>query len=112
MAAMDPPSKVVNAVIRASLRPRQELPVGWKAKGAWYSHHLFPHFTEWLSANIMHRYQIKTAPPAPPTSGSAFAPLESGRGIDDGVKARMKRERKERKNKKGGIDKWRRQISN
>lgn len=104
MAAMDPPSKVVNAVIRASLRPRQELPVGWKAKGAWFSHHLFPHFTEWLSANIIHRYQIKTPPPAPPTSGSAYEPEQTGRGIDDGVRARMKKEKKERrearKNKK------------
>ena len=97
MAAMDPPSKVVNAVIRGSIRPRKELPVGWKAKGAWYSHHLFPHFTEWISANIMHRYQIKNAPPAPPTSGSAFEPVNSGRGVEDGVRARIKKERRERR---------------
>jgi short-subunit dehydrogenase len=100
MAAMDPPSKVVNAVLRASLRPRQELPVGWKAKGARFSHHLFPHFTEWLSANIVHRYQIKTAPSAPPTSGSAFEPKSSGRGVDDGVKARIKAENKARRKEK------------
>lgn len=102
MAAMDPPRKVVNATIRASLRPRKELPVGWKARGAWTSHHLFPHFTEWLSANIAHKYQIRTAPPAPPTSGSAYKPMETGRGVDDGVRKRIKQEKKEwrkRKNK-------------
>lgn len=100
MAAMDPPSKVINAVLRASLRPRKELPVGWKAKGAWYSHHLFPDLTERLSARIIHRYQIKTAPPAPPTSGSAYEPMPSGRGVDDGVRERMKKEKKERRRQK------------
>ncbi|HEX8313782.1 MAG TPA: SDR family NAD(P)-dependent oxidoreductase [Flavisolibacter sp.] len=94
MAAMDDPQKVVNAVIRASLWPRQEVPVGWKARGTWFFHHLFPHFTERLSANIIHRYQIKTAPPAPPTKGTAYTPMQSGRGVDDGVRQRMEEEKK------------------
>ncbi|HYH15851.1 MAG TPA: SDR family NAD(P)-dependent oxidoreductase [Flavisolibacter sp.] len=97
MAAMDPPSKVVNAVIRASLRPRKELPVGWKARGAWISHHVFPHFTERISANIIHRYQFKRPPASPPTSGSAFKPMESGRGVDDDVRQKMKQEKRTRK---------------
>ena len=101
MAAMDPPRKVVNAVIRTSLRPRKELPVGWKARSAWISHHLFPHFTERISANVVHRYQIRNAPPAPPTSGSVHTPVSTGRGVDDGVKQRIKRENRERKRKKG-----------
>ncbi len=91
MAAMDPPRKVVNATIRASLRRKNELPVGWKAKGAWISHHLFPRLTERLSANIIHRYQIKNAPPAPPGSGAVHEPMEEGRGVDDNVRERMKR---------------------
>ncbi|AHM58671.1 short-chain dehydrogenase/reductase SDR [Flammeovirgaceae bacterium 311] len=90
MAAMDPPRKVVNATIRASLRRKNELPVGWKAKGAWISHRWFPRFTERLSANIIHRYQIKNAPPLPPTSGALHEPMEEGRGVDDGVRERMK----------------------
>ncbi|WP_377527145.1 SDR family NAD(P)-dependent oxidoreductase [Pontibacter rugosus] len=97
MAAMDPPSKVVNAIIRASLRGRNELPVGWKAKGAWLSHRLFPRLTERLSANIIHKYQIENAPPAPPTSGSVHEPMEAGRGVDDNVRQRMKEEKKRRK---------------
>lgn len=100
MAAMDPPRKVVNATIRASLRPRKELPVGWKARGAWISHHLFPHLTERISANIVHNYQFRKAPPAPPTPGSVHQPMQSGRGVDDGVRQRIKKEKKEMRRKK------------
>lgn len=97
MAAMDDPQKVVNAVVRSSLRRKQEVPVGFKAKATRFFHHLFPHFTERLSANIAHKYQIKDAPPAPLTSGSAYAPMQGGRGVDDGVRQRMKEEKKVKK---------------
>ena len=100
MGPMDGPQKVVNATIRASLRPRQEMPVGWKSRGAWAFHHLFPHLTERISANLIHRYQIKNAPPAPPTTGSAYEPMPSGRGVDDKVRQRMKAERRARKGAK------------
>jgi short-subunit dehydrogenase len=99
MAAMDPPEKVVNAVIRASLHRKNELPVGWKAKAAWMSHRLFPRFTERMSANIVHKYQVENAPPAPPTPGSVHMPMEEGRGVDDGVRERIKKEKKERRKK-------------
>ncbi|TGE09826.1 SDR family NAD(P)-dependent oxidoreductase [Hymenobacter fodinae] len=97
MAAMDPPSKVVNAMVRSSVRPRQELPVGWKARGAVTSHRVLPHFTERISGNIAHRYQIKTAPPAPATTGAVHQPMATGRGVDDGVRQRMKEEKRQRK---------------
>jgi short-subunit dehydrogenase len=100
MALMDNPDKVVNAVLRSSLRPRKELPVGWKAKGSWKLHHIFPRFTEWFSGKVAHHYQIATAPPAPDTKGTLYTPMESGRGVDDGVKERMKKENKERRKSK------------
>jgi short-subunit dehydrogenase len=100
MAAMDGPEKIVNAMIRSSLRPRKELPVGWKARASWISHHFFPHLTERFSANVAQRYQIRTAPPAPPTKGTLFQPMQSGKGVDDGVRSRMKAERKERRQQK------------
>lgn len=100
MAALDPPGKVVNAIVRMSLRPRQELPVGWKARASYTSHHLLPHLTERLSANLAHRYQIKTAPPAPATTGSLYQPMPTGRGVDDGVRTRMKAENQQRKARK------------
>jgi short-subunit dehydrogenase len=100
MAAMDEPRKVVNAVIYSSLHPKKERAVATKAKLTRFFHHLFPHTTEHMSANIIHRYQIKTAPPAPATSGSVYTPLPSGRGIDDGVRQRMKAEKRQRKAQK------------
>ena len=100
MAAMDPPEKVVNATIRASLRNKNELPVGWKAKATWVSHHLFPRTTERISANIIHKYQIENAPPAPETSGSVNDAIAAGTGVDDGVRERIKEERKMRKQEK------------
>jgi short-subunit dehydrogenase len=100
MAAMDPPRKVVNAVIWSSLHPRNEMPVGWKAKGSWMSHHMFPHFTERVSANVSHKYQIRESPPASSTDGSLYEPMESGRGVSDGVRKRMKEEKREMKKEK------------
>ncbi|MCE6992954.1 SDR family oxidoreductase [Dyadobacter sp. CY323] len=97
MAAMDGPEKVVNAIIFSSLHRKRELPVGWKARASYISHRLLPHFTDRVSANIAHRYQIRTAPPAPPTSGAVFTPMPTGQGVDDGVRERMKAENKQRK---------------
>jgi short-subunit dehydrogenase len=100
MAAIDGPDKVVNAMIYASLHRRRELPVGWKARTSYKFHHMFPHFTERFSANIIHRYQIKTAPPAPATSGSLFEPMQSGRGVSDSLRERIRAENKQRKKNK------------
>jgi short-subunit dehydrogenase len=100
MAAMDPPAKVGNAMVRASVRPRRELRVGWKAKGAVLSHRVAPRLTDRISANIDHHYQMKTAPPAPTTTGSLYQPLPTGQGVDDGVRQRMKKEKHQRKAKK------------
>ena len=105
MAAMDGPEKVVNAVIRASVRPRKELAVGWKAKSAKFFHRLFPHFTERLSANVVHKYQIKTAPPAADTSGSLYKPVPTGRGVSDGVRERIRKEKKQKTGKEGQVNK-------
>jgi short-subunit dehydrogenase len=85
MAAMDDAEKVVDATIWVSLYPQPELPVGWKAQMAWFSHHIMPHFTERLAADIAHRYQIATGAPAPTTEGSLFTPVEAGRGVRGGA---------------------------
>jgi short-subunit dehydrogenase len=96
MAAMDDPQKVVDVIIWVSLHPSEELPVGWKAELSDTSHHLLPDLTERMSANVAHRYQIETAPPAPPTTGSIYHPMEAGRGVDDGVRQRIEREDRQR----------------
>lgn len=90
--ALDDPWKVVDAIVWASLNPKEELTVGWKGKGARASHYLFPDLTERLSADIAHHRQIETAPPAPLTSGSLHRPIPGGTGVSGGVRERMKAE--------------------
>jgi short-subunit dehydrogenase len=92
MASMDDPQKVVNAIVRAALYPSEEIPVGWKAQSAVWSHRLAPDITERVSANVAHHYQMEQAPPAPPSDGSLFKPMESGRDVSGGVRERMERE--------------------
>jgi short-subunit dehydrogenase len=92
MVAMDDAQKVVDAIVWVSLHPREELSVGWKAKGAYLSHRIFPDLTERISANIAHNRQITTAPPAAPSKGALFEPMQSGRAIDGGVRQRMEQE--------------------
>jgi short-subunit dehydrogenase len=99
MVAMDDPRKVVNAIVWVSLHPREELSVGWKAKASYASHHVLPDLTERISGNIAHKWQIETAPPAPPTAGTLHEPMQSGRTVDGGVRERMKKEDAARKRK-------------
>jgi short-subunit dehydrogenase len=100
MGLMDGPEKVVNAIIYASLHRNRELPTGWKARSAYRMHRIFPHFTEKVSANMVQHYQIKTAPPAPETSGNLFQAPKTGTGVDGGVRQRMKAENKARREQK------------
>ncbi|MDB6117384.1 MAG: oxidoreductase, partial [Verrucomicrobiaceae bacterium] len=74
MAAMDDPGKIVDAMVRASIHPKEEVVVGWKAKASYMSHHIFPDATERLSANIAHREMLKGAPEAT-HSGSLHRPM-------------------------------------
>lgn len=97
MAMMDDPQKVVEAIVWVSLHPREELRVGWKAAGAYASHHIAPDITERISGNVSHKYQIETAPPAPSTSGSLYEPMKAGRTVDGGVRKRMEQEDAARK---------------
>lgn len=100
MALMDEPDKVVNAVLRKSLRPKKIVPVGWKAKGPSFLANVFPRFTEWFSANVSHKYQMEMGPEATHTEGSIYKPMPEGRGVDDGANERMKQYKKEKKDKK------------
>lgn len=97
MLAMDDPAKVVEAIVHASLHPREEVPAGWKARGAIWSHKIAPDFTEHISANIAHAEQFDKAPAMPATSGSLHQPNPAASGIDGGVRARMRQEDEARK---------------
>lgn len=91
MVAMDDPEIVVDAIVSACTDPKEEDKVGIKARSSDLSHHLFPDFTEHLSAKIVDD-QVKKAPPAPPSSGSLYKPMAEGRTVDGGIRKRMKQE--------------------
>ena len=99
MAAMDDPQIVIDAIVKACLNPKEEQPVGWKAKGSNISHHLFPDLTERLSANIA-QSQMEKAAPAPITTGSIHKPMDDGLTIEGGLRERMRQEDAERMHKK------------
>jgi short-subunit dehydrogenase len=92
MASMDDPQIVIDAIVRATLHPSEEIPVGWKARSSIWSHQLAPDFTERFSADVAHKYQMEQAPSAAPTSGSLYKPMESGREVGGGVRERMENE--------------------
>jgi short-subunit dehydrogenase len=98
-ALMDEPGKVVNAVLRKSLRPKKIQPVGWKAKGSSFFANVFPRFDEWLTGHVAHKYQMKMGPATPDTKGSVHEPMKAGTGVDDGVDERMRKQRKVRHGK-------------
>jgi len=91
MTAMDDPQLVVDAILKACLDPKEEMPVGIKAKASNLSHHMMPDFTERLSANIAKKESDKGSP-SPENTGAIHEPMEDGLGIGGGIRERMKRE--------------------
>jgi len=100
MALMDEPDKVVNAVLRKSLRPKKIVPVGWKAKSSSFMANVFPRLNEHITANVSQKYQMEMPPQVPDTEGAIYKPMEEGIGVDDGVDEKMKEEKKQRRKKK------------
>lgn len=91
MALVDDPELVVDAIVEACLDPKEEQPVGWKARGSDISHHLMPKTTERLSAKIAKAESDKAAP-APHTTGAIHHPVNDGLKIDGGLRERMRQE--------------------
>jgi short-subunit dehydrogenase len=89
---LDPPEKVVAAIVRATDRPRPEINVGWKANGAVASARMARTPTHALVAKIIDRAQMEKAPPADSTAGAIYQPEPDGVGVDGGVRRRMAQE--------------------
>jgi len=86
---LDPPEKVIKAVIGAIERPRAEIAVGWKAKASQASHRVSRRMTEAAVAAVYHREQMKQAPPAKNTAGALHDPGGEGGSIDGGNEERI-----------------------
>lgn len=91
MAMMDDPQIVVDAIVEACLDPKEEQPVGWKAKASDLSHHIFPDQTERLSANVAKSESEKATPQAP-SKGSLYEPTADGLKVEGGMRERMRME--------------------
>ncbi|GIZ51986.1 SDR family NAD(P)-dependent oxidoreductase [Noviherbaspirillum aridicola] len=95
LVMMDDPQKVADAIVRTSVRPDEEVAVGWKAKSGVASHKLMPDLTERATGIVSREYQMEkeTAARQPPTSGSLHKPLQAGTSVDGGIRKRMQEER-------------------
>jgi NAD(P)-dependent dehydrogenase (short-subunit alcohol dehydrogenase family) len=91
MAMMDDPQIVVDAIVHACLEPKEEQPVGLKAKIGNLSHHLAPKMTERMSAKLS-KAESEKASFAPDNTGAIYAPMDDGLRMDGGLRERMKQE--------------------
>jgi hypothetical protein len=91
MVMLDPPEKVVAAIVMAAVKPRKKVAVGLKAKAAYAGHNIAPGLAEHVGANIVNEAQMIDAPPAPPTPGNLHAPMPAGTAVDGGLSERMAR---------------------
>jgi short-subunit dehydrogenase len=86
---LDPPEKVIDAVLGAIERPRPEIAVGWKGKASQASQHISRTLTEAAVASVYHREQMGQAPPAPLTSGTLHDAGGEGGSVDGGNAERI-----------------------
>jgi short-subunit dehydrogenase len=96
MIMLDPPEKVIAAIVRATTHPRKEIAVGWKANVSLAAHRISPALTERAAGSISHQQFIEIPPPAPMGPGNLYEPGPAA-GIDGGVRAKIKAEDAARK---------------
>ena len=86
---LDPPGKVIDAVIGAIRHPRPEIAVGWKGKASQASQRISHALTESAVAVLYHNEQMHQAPPAPLTSGTLHDTGGEGGSVDGGNAERI-----------------------
>ncbi|QIG38221.1 SDR family NAD(P)-dependent oxidoreductase [Microbacterium sp. 4R-513] len=91
MAALDDPQVVVDAIVSACVDPKEEQPVGGKARGTNLAHRLFPDLTERVSAKIAEAESARGTPVAH-TTGAIYEPIVAGTTVSGTVRERMERE--------------------
>jgi len=94
--SMEDPAGTVDAVVWVAIHPTKQYAVGWRAKTALIGDQVWPGLAEHLGADVVHRAQVETAPPAPPTTGSLYEPTPSGTAIEGDARTRMDREDRQR----------------
>jgi short-subunit dehydrogenase len=97
---LDPPEKVVNAIVAAAVWPQPEIAVGYKAKASQASQRVSRTVTETMIAGILHDKQMNEAPPADNTPGILYEPDGAPGRVDGSTIERIaqtKREARQRK---------------
>lgn len=92
MKPMDDPEIVIDAIVELIDKPQETVAVGAKSKASAVSSHLLPGTTEKMNAKFI-RKVIEDAPPALPTNGSLYIPMEKGMEVEGGIRERMKKEK-------------------
>jgi short-subunit dehydrogenase len=86
---LDPPDKVVHAIVAAMVHPRPEINVGYKANAAAVAERISRRLTHNVTAAVLHKVTIEDSPPAPITAGSLYEPMHEGDSVDGGMRKRL-----------------------
>ncbi|HET9448205.1 MAG TPA: SDR family NAD(P)-dependent oxidoreductase [Steroidobacteraceae bacterium] len=86
---LDPPEKVVDAIVKAIARPRPEINVGYKANLAVASTRIARRLTHNVTAAVLHKVTVEDSPPAAMTAGTLYEPMEEGETVDGGMRKRL-----------------------
>lgn len=92
LPTLDGPEEVVNVIVRATLHPKDEIKVGYKARLAYWSHRLAPDLTARFSAHAIKAAEVEMNPPAARGPGNLHQPMEHGQGVSGGIRERMEHE--------------------
>lgn len=86
------PQPVIDAIVDAIVDPVKEVTVPFSGKASVFFHRMMPDTSERIFAGIIHKAQMKDAPPAPHTAGALHEPMAAGAGVSDGVQERIAKE--------------------
>jgi short-subunit dehydrogenase len=86
---LDPPEKVIQAIVAATVAPRPEINVGYKANMAAAAVRISRRLTHTVTGAVLQKVTIEDSPPAPMTSGSLYEPMREGDTIDGGMRKRL-----------------------
>lgn len=92
LPTLDGPEKPINTIVRATLFPRAEIIVGYKAGLAYWGHRLAPAPSDLFSRHIVQKGQVDMNPQVPDSSGNLHTPTERGQGVSGGIRERMHRQ--------------------
>jgi short-subunit dehydrogenase len=86
---LDPPEKVIRSIVAATVKPKPEVSVGYKAKMSVASHRVSNRLTQRMVGDVNHKVLIEDSPPQSATAGTLYEPTLEGDSIDGGVRERM-----------------------